>query len=49
MLSRYLYTGLYYLLTPLLFLRLLLKHRKSSHYKEQRQPLRLAERLGQRV
>ena len=46
MLSRYLYTGLYYLLTPLLFLRLLLKHRKSSQYKEQRQPLRLVERLG---
>lgn len=44
--SRLLYTLLYYCLTPLLFLRLLIKHQKSSAYKEQRQPLRLAERLG---
>ena len=46
MFSRLAYTGLYYLLTPLMFIRLLLKHRKSSAYKEQRQALRLAERLG---
>ncbi len=44
--QRFLYTSLYYLLTPLLFLRLLLKHRKSADYKTLRQPLRLAERLG---
>ena len=46
MFSRLAYTGLYYLLTPLMFIRLLLKHRKSSAYKEQRQALRLSERLG---
>ncbi len=44
--QRFLYTSLYYLLTPILFLRLLLKHRKSADYKTLRQPLRLAERLG---
>lgn len=44
--SRLLYTLFYYSLTPLLFLRLLLKHRKSRAYKEQRQDLRLAERFG---
>jgi len=44
--SRFLYTLLYYCLTPLLFLRLLIKHQKSNAYKEQRQSLRLAERLG---
>jgi len=44
--QRLFYTGLYYLLVPLLFLRLLLKHQKSSGYKETRQSLRLAERLG---
>ncbi|MCW8931925.1 MAG: lipid IV(A) 3-deoxy-D-manno-octulosonic acid transferase [Gammaproteobacteria bacterium] len=44
--SRLLYTLLYYFLTPLLFFRLLTKHKKSSAYKEQRQSLRLAERLG---
>ena len=44
--SRFFYSLLYYCLTPLLFLRLLLKHQKSSAYKEQRQTLRLAERLG---
>ncbi len=44
--QRFLYTSLYYLLTPLLFMRLLLKHRKSAGYKTQRQSLRLAERLG---
>jgi 3-deoxy-D-manno-octulosonic-acid transferase len=43
---RLLYTLLYSALTPLLFLRLLLKHQKSSAYKNERQPLRLAERLG---
>ncbi len=41
-----LYTLLYYLLTPFLFLRLLIKHRNSSAYKGERQSLRLAERLG---
>ncbi len=40
------YTLLYYLLTPLLFLRLLLKHQKSNEYKGERQSLRLLERLG---
>lgn len=44
--QRLLYTALYYSLVPLLFLRLLLKHRKSRAYKAVRQPLRLAERLG---
>ncbi len=44
--QRFLYSSLYYLLTPLLFLRLLLKHQKSADYKTLRQPLRLAERLG---
>jgi len=44
--SRFLYTLLYYCLTPLLFLRLLIKHQKSRQYKEQRQDLRLAERLA---
>jgi len=44
--QRLFYTSLYYLLTPLLFLRLLLKHRKSSHYKDERQALRLLERLA---
>lgn len=44
--QRLLYTSLYYLLTPLFFLRLLVKHRKSSAYKAERQSLRLAERLG---
>ena len=44
--ARFFYTLLYYCLTPLLFLRLLMKHQKSSAYKEQRQSLRLAERLG---
>lgn len=44
--SRFLYTLLYYFLTPLFFLRLLIKHQKSNAYKEQRQSLRLAERLG---
>jgi len=43
---RLLYTLLYYSLTPLLFIRLLFKHQKSSAYKEQRQSLRLAERFG---
>ena len=43
---RLLYTLLYYCLTPALFLRLLIKHQKSSAYKEQRQSLRLAERFG---
>ncbi len=43
---RLLYTLLYYCLTPLLFLRLLIKHQKSSAYKEQRQSLRLAERFA---
>jgi hypothetical protein len=43
---RLLYTLLYYCLTPLLFFRLLIKHQKSNAYKEERQPLRLAERLG---
>ncbi len=43
---RLFYTLLYYCLTPLLFLRLLIKHQKSSAYKEQRQSLRLAERFG---
>jgi len=40
------YTVLYYCLTPLFFLRLLIKHQKSRAYKEQRQDLRLSERLG---
>jgi len=40
------YTLLYYCLTPVFFIRLLLKHQKSNAYKEQRQSLRLAERLG---
>lgn len=44
--ARFLYTALYYCLTPFLFLRLLIKHQKSHAYKEQRQALRLAERLG---
>ncbi len=44
--SRLLYSLFYYSLTPLLFLRLLIKHRKSSGYKDQRQDLRLAERFG---
>ena len=44
--SRFLYSLLYYCLTPLLFLRLLIKHQKSRDYKEQRQGLRLAERLA---
>jgi len=44
--TRFFYTLLYYCLTPLLFVRLLLKHQKSKAYKEQRQSLRLAERLG---
>ena len=44
--SRFFYTLLYYCLTPAFFVRLLLKHQKSSAYKEQRQSLRLAERLG---
>ncbi len=44
--QRLLYTLLYYCLTPLLFLRLLLKHQKSNAYKGERQPLRLLERLG---
>ncbi len=44
--SHFLYTLLYYCLTPLLFLRLLIKHQKSRQYKEQRQDLRLAERLA---
>ncbi|NOQ79604.1 MAG: 3-deoxy-D-manno-octulosonic acid transferase [Gammaproteobacteria bacterium] len=44
--QRFLYTLLYYCLTPLFFLRLLIKHQKSNAYKEQRQSLRLAERLG---
>lgn len=43
---RLLYTLLYYSLIPLLFLRLIIKHQKSSAYKEHRQSLRLAERLG---
>lgn len=43
---RIVYTLLYYFLTPLLFFRLLIKHQKSSAYKEQRQSLRLAERFG---
>ncbi len=42
----FLYTALYYLLTPLLFIRLIVKHRKSRAYKNVRQPLRLSERLG---
>jgi 3-deoxy-D-manno-octulosonic-acid transferase len=44
--SRFLYTLLYYVLTPLLFLRVIIKHYKSSEYKNERQPLRLNERLG---
>ncbi len=44
--QRLLYTSLYYLLTPVLFLRLLFKHQKSNNYKEERQSLRLLERLG---
>ena len=44
--QRLLYTALYYFLTPVLFLRLLIKHQKSRAYKDERQPLRLAERLG---
>ena len=43
---RFLYTLLYYVLTPFFFLRLLIKHQKSRAYKEQRQALRLSERLG---
>ena len=43
---RFFYSLLYYCLTPLFFLRLLLKHQKSRAYKEQRQALRLSERLG---
>ncbi len=43
---RLLYTLLYYSLIPLLLLRSLIKHQKSRSYKEQRQPLRLAERFG---
>lgn len=46
LMQRLLYTSLYYLLTPLLFLRLLFKHQKSNDYKEERQALRLLERLG---
>jgi len=44
--SRFLYNLLYYVLTPLLFLRVIIKHYKSSEYKNERQPLRLNERLG---
>ena len=44
--QRFLYTSLYYLLTPVLFLRLIIKHQKSTAYKELRQSLRLSERLG---
>ena len=44
--ARYLYSLLYYCLTPLFFLRLIIKHKKSKYYKNQRQDLRLAERLG---
>jgi len=44
--ARFLYTLLYYCLSPFLFIRLLVKHRKSHAYKEQRQSLRLLERLG---
>lgn len=44
--QRFFYSALYYLLTPLLFLRLLFKHRNSNAYKGERQSLRLAERLG---
>ncbi|WP_198263669.1 lipid IV(A) 3-deoxy-D-manno-octulosonic acid transferase [sulfur-oxidizing endosymbiont of Gigantopelta aegis] len=43
---RFFYTLVYYSLVPFLFLRLLLKHQKSNDYKDQRQALRLAERLG---
>jgi 3-deoxy-D-manno-octulosonic-acid transferase len=46
LLFRLLYTLLYYCLIPLLLVRLLLKHQKSRAYKEQRQDLRLKERLG---
>lgn len=46
LIQRYLYSLLYYCLTPVFFIRLLLKHQKSNAYKEQRQSLRLAERLG---
>ncbi|MCU7835145.1 MAG: lipid IV(A) 3-deoxy-D-manno-octulosonic acid transferase [gamma proteobacterium symbiont of Taylorina sp.] len=44
--SRFFYTLLYYCLVPALFLRLLIKHQKTNAYKEQRQSLRLAERLA---
>ncbi len=44
--SRILYTAVYYLLTPLLFLRVIIKHFKSNAYKNERQSLRLKERLG---
>ena len=44
--SRFLYTALYYALTPLLFVRVIIKHFRSSTYKDVRQPLRLNERLG---
>ncbi|MCU7938645.1 MAG: lipid IV(A) 3-deoxy-D-manno-octulosonic acid transferase [gamma proteobacterium symbiont of Bathyaustriella thionipta] len=46
LIQRFIYTVLYYCLTPVFFVRLLIKHQKSNAYKEQRQPLRLAERLG---
>ena len=44
--QRFFYTLLYYLLTPLLFIRLIVKHQKSNDYKQHRQSLRLHERLG---
>ncbi len=44
--QRFFYSALYYCLTPLLFARLLIKHKKTRAYRAQRQALRLAERLA---
>jgi len=44
--ARFIYSFIYYCLTPIMLLRLIIKHQKTKHYKDQRQDLRLQERLG---